>query len=116
MKSEIGGMVENDQRTVPPGAEPLAGIRAALERELPVLRQRFKVKQIGIFGSFIRGEQKETSDLDILVEFEGSVSFFEFLRLERYLSHLLQKKVDLVMKSALKPTIGREILREVIYI
>jgi predicted nucleotidyltransferase len=78
------------------------------------LQQRYKVKEIGIFGSVVRGEQKGTSDVDILVEFENPIGFFTFLELEEYLSTLLGLKVDLVSKKALKPTIGRYILQEVI--
>ncbi|MDI6810795.1 MAG: nucleotidyltransferase family protein [archaeon] len=78
------------------------------------LKQRYKVKEIGIFGSVVRGEQKGTSDVDILVEFEKPIGFFTFLELEEYLSNLLGLKVDLVSKKALKPNIGRYILQEVI--
>jgi len=78
------------------------------------LQQRYKVKEIGIFGSVVRGEQKGTSDVDILVEFEKPIGFFTFLELEEYLSNLLGLKVDLVSKKALKPNIGRYILQEVI--
>ena len=49
----------------------LQDIEARLKENKDLLRERFKVKEIGIFGSFVRGEQKETSDLDILVDFEG---------------------------------------------
>lgn len=88
-----------------------------LEELKPLLRERFKVKKIGIFGSYRRGEEKRKgSDLDILVEFEEEPSLFKFLEIEEYLSKILRKKVDLVMKSALKPYIGKHILREVIYI
>jgi len=62
--------------------------------------------------SSVRGEQRKRSDLDVLVEFDRVPSLFEFIRLERYLSELLKIKVDLVMKSALKPAIGRHILEE----
>jgi predicted nucleotidyltransferase len=62
--------------------------------------------------SSVRGEQRKRSDLDVLVEFDRVPSLFEFIRLERYLSQLLKIKVDLVMKSALKPAIGRHILEE----
>jgi len=55
----------------------------------------------------VRGEQKETSDLDILVDFEGRVGLFEIVRLERFLSETLGEKVDLVMKNSLKPRIGK---------
>jgi uncharacterized protein len=80
------------------------------------LTEKFKVKTIGVFGSIVRGEQKRSSDLDILVEFEESVGLFEFMKLENYLSDLLEVKVDLVSKKALKPHIGEQILQEVIMI
>lgn len=62
----------------------------------------------------MRGEQEPESDLDILVEFEEAPSLFEYIRLEDYLSGILGVKVDLVMKSALKPAIGKRILYEVV--
>ena len=74
------------------------------------------MKTIGVFGSYVRGEQKEGSDLDVLVEFEEPVGLFEFMALENYLSDLLGVKVDLVSKKALKPHIGKRILEEVIMI
>jgi predicted nucleotidyltransferase len=67
-----------------------------------------------VFGSYVRGEARQGSDLDVLVEFEEAPSFFEFIALEDHLSDLLGVKVDLVMKSALKPRIGQEILAEVV--
>lgn len=81
-----------------------------------VLRDRFKVRKIGIFGSFARGEQEATSDIDILVDFREPVSLIDFVALERHLSEILGRKVDLVMRSALKPRIGKHILREVRYL
>jgi predicted nucleotidyltransferase len=77
------------------------------------LTKQFKVKEIGIFGSIVRGEEKETSDVDILVEFKEPIGFFKFLELEEYLGDLIGRKVDLVSKKALKPRIGKHILREV---
>jgi predicted nucleotidyltransferase len=74
------------------------------------------VKTIGVFGSYVRGEQKRGSDVDVLVEFEEPVGLFEFMDLEDYLSELLGVKVDLVSKKALKPHIGENILQEVIMI
>ncbi|MCD6238949.1 MAG: nucleotidyltransferase family protein [Thermotogae bacterium] len=81
-------------------------------------KKRYGVKEIGIFGSYVRGEQKETSDVDILVEFEPNarISLLDFVKLEDYISDLLGIKVDLVEKSALKPRIGKHILREAIYL
>ena len=80
------------------------------------LQTRYKVKEIGLFGSFIRGEQSQNSDVDILVEFEVPIGLFKFLELEEYLETRLGRKVDLVSKKALKPRIGRYILQEVMMI
>jgi len=87
-----------------------------LEKELPYLKERFNVKTIGIFGSYVRGEQKKESDIDILVEFQKPVGFFEFIELEDYLSEKLGIKVDLVTPDALKPLIKPRILKEVVYV
>ncbi|NWG04542.1 MAG: nucleotidyltransferase family protein [Syntrophaceae bacterium] len=83
-----------------------------LKAHLPELRERYGVRGVSLFGSFLRGERHQGSDLDVLVEFDRVPSLFEFIRLERHLSGLLKMKVDLVMKSALKPAIGRRILEE----
>ena len=89
-------------------------IKAKLAAYKPVLVQRYGVKEIGIFGSYVRGDQKQGSDVDILVDFTGSISLLDFVHLENELSDLLGVKVDLVMKTALKPRIGRHILDEVV--
>jgi len=91
-------------------------IRNILAKHKKELADRYKVKEIGIFGSYIRGEQKKDSDLDILVEFKEPIGLFEFMDLEEYLRSLLGTKVDLVSKKALKPHIGEYILREAIYL
>lgn len=91
-------------------------IKSVLAQHKEELAGRYKVSQIGIFGSYIRGEQRGKSDLDILIEFEDSISLLKFVELENYLSEIIGVKVDLVMKSALKPRIGKHILREVINI
>ena len=85
-----------------------------LRQYKPVLQERYKVRSLGIFGSYVRSEQKKGSDLDILVEFNEVPSFIQFLQLEHYLSDLLGVSVDLVMKDALKPAIGKRILSEVV--
>jgi predicted nucleotidyltransferase len=87
-----------------------------LRQYKPVLQERYKVRSLGIFGSYVRSEQKKGSDLDILVEFDEVPSFIQFLQLEHYLSDLLGVSVDLVMKDALKPTIGKRILSEVVLV
>jgi len=93
-------------------------IRKILKEHEKELREKYKIKEIGIFGSYVRGEAKESSDIDILVEFEpdARISLLDFVELENYLSDILGIKVDLVEKSALKPRIGEQILSEVIYI
>jgi len=92
-------------------------IKAKLKEHKEELREKFKVKEIGVFGSYVRGEQKKRgSDIDILVEFKEPVSLLKFMDLEEYLSKLLGLKVDLISKKALKPKIGEHILKEVVYV
>jgi len=93
-------------------------IKKKLVELKPLLKEDFKVTSIGIFGSYLRGEAKRESDLDVLVEFEESagLSLLDFIGLENYLSDELGVKVDLVEKSALKPRIGKRILEEVVNI
>jgi predicted nucleotidyltransferase len=96
--------------------QDIGRIKHVLLQHKAELRKKFKVKTIGVFGSYVRGEQKRGSDVDVLVEFEEPVGLFEFMRLEFYLSDLLGVKVDLVSKKALKPYIGEYIKREVFYV
>lgn len=88
-------------------------LAARLRQELPRLREEYGVRSLGLFGSYVRGEQKKGSDLDILVEFTRVPGMFRFLELERELSRVLGIPVDLVQKEAMKPAIGKHILREV---
>jgi hypothetical protein len=85
-----------------------------LRAELPNLEQSYGVRSLGVFGSIVRGVQRSRSDVDILVVFERTPTFFEFIELEDRLAELLGAKVDLVMRSALKPRIGERILAEVV--
>ncbi|KXS40452.1 nucleotidyltransferase family protein [Methanolobus zinderi] len=85
-----------------------------LHNLLPELEDRFKVSSLAIFGSYGRREQTDSSDLDILVEFSEAPGLLEFVELENYLSDTLGVKVDLVLKSALKPNIGENILNEAV--
>lgn len=94
--------------------ESLDEIKEVLNKHKEELKRRYGVKGIGIFGSFARGEEKDDSDVDILVEFDGPIGFFKFLELEEFLSNLIGRKVDLVSKKALKPHIGKHILEEVV--
>jgi predicted nucleotidyltransferase len=96
--------------------QDVEAIKRTLSENKAELRRKFKVKSIGVFGSYVRGEQNDSSDVDVLVEFCEPVGLFEFMKLENYLSDLLGIKVDLVSKKALKPHIGERILEEVIMI
>jgi len=87
-----------------------------LRQLLPDLQRSFGVRSLGIFDSYVRGQQRRKSDIDILVDFDRAPTFFTFIRLEKRLSNELGLKVDLVMKNALRPSIGRHILREVIQV
>ncbi len=89
-------------------------IRQRLGQELPLLTERFQVASLGLFGSYRRGEQREDSDLDILVTFHEMPGLIRFLELENYLSDLLGVKVDLVLKDALKPHISKRVLEDVV--
>ena len=94
----------------------IAEIRTLLAEHKAELIEKYGVKEIGIFGSYLREEQKETSDVDILVEFKRPVGMLMFINLKNYLSDLFGVNVDLVTKKALKPRIGQRILSEVIYV
>jgi predicted nucleotidyltransferase len=94
----------------------LSHILNKLKQLLPLLSDRYKVQELGVFGSYIRQEQHENSDLDILVTFSEVPSLLKFIELENYLSDILGVKVDLVMKDALKPAIGKQILKEVVLV
>jgi predicted nucleotidyltransferase len=78
------------------------------------LEQKYHVSSLGLFGSRLRGEQRENSDLDVLVTFSSTPGLLQFSGLQYHLSDLLGVKVDLVMRDALKPGIGEQILKEVV--
>ena len=74
------------------------------------------VKRIGLFGSFVRGEQRPESDIDLLVEFEPNKKSFDvFMELSFFLEDLLQHRIELVTSESLSPYIGPHILKEVEY-
>lgn len=94
----------------------LEHIKKLIQLHKEELRKEYGVKEIGIFGSYVRSEQKDISDVDILIELEKPIGFVRFMKLEKRISDLLGIKVDLVTKKALKPYIGERILREVQYV
>lgn len=99
-----------------PADGSLEDLIALIRTEKTALADQYSIHSLGVFGSFVRGEAAAESDLDLLVEFSTPPTLFEFVRLQNELSDRLGMKVDLVMKSALKPTIGQQILEEVVLI
>jgi len=77
-------------------------ITMKIKNNMPYFADKYKVKSLGIFGSYIRGEQKKRSDLDVLVEFTEPISLLKYVALERELGEQTGKKVDLVMKKNLE--------------
>ncbi|ABO34939.1 DNA polymerase, beta domain protein region [Methanococcus maripaludis C5] len=92
----------------------LSEFKTILHENRDLLIKKYKVKTLGIFGSYVRNEQNETSDIDVLVEFqENSINFDNYMGLKYYLEDLFQKDVDLVIKDDLKVEIRDKILKEV---
>lgn len=94
----------------------LQEIITILRQHVPQLRERYKLKSLGLFGSYVHGAQLKRSDLDVLVDFEEAPSLLELSALQRHLSELVGVKVDLVLKRTLKPAIGEVILSEAVYV
>ncbi len=88
----------------------------AIKMHWQFIQDKYKVKELGIFGSVVRGEQKKRSDIDILVDYDVIPDLLEFIALENYLEKVLKKKVDLVDKQGIRPELKDVILGEVIYI
>jgi hypothetical protein len=94
----------------------LEEIKDILKRHKEEVIREYKVKEIGIFGSIVRGEQKKRSDIDILVEYSELPDLLKLIELERRLQRILRKKVDLVEKHGIRPELKDRILKEVVYI
>lgn len=87
-----------------------------LRQAEPTLKKRYGVAKIGIFGSFVRGEERLESDIDVLVTFrKGQKTFENYMECKFYLEDLFQRKVDLVLKNTIKSRLRPYILGEVVY-
>lgn len=88
-----------------------AHIEEIKRKILPIL-QRYGVKRVGLFGSCVRGEMREDSDIDILVEIEKDISLLDFVGLKLEIEEALGEKVDLVEYKTIKPLLKERILNE----
>jgi len=88
--------------------------RRLLRDQLPLLKERWNVDSVELFGSRLREDARPDSDLDVLISFSRPTSLLRLAALEQYLSDYLRVKVDLVLRDALKPRIGRRILAEAV--
>ena len=93
----------------------LASIKHLLTQLKPELRQKYFVNTIGLFGSIVRNDFNDNSDIDIIVDFSRPVGM-EFIDLADYIERKLSKKVDLVSRNGIKPKYFRQIESEIIYV
>jgi predicted nucleotidyltransferase len=94
----------------------LAEIRCALKAQNPLLAEKYGVTVVGVFGSYVRGEQRPDSDLDLLIEVErpARIGLMGLVELEQTLSDMLGMQVNAAIRENLKPRIGEHILQEVV--
>jgi len=96
--------------------ESTEDISTRLAQLKPQLEQEYPISELGIFGSYARGEQRSGSDLDVLVAFEQPVTLFDLVRLENDLTDELGVEVDLVTKDSLKPRIGSRVADDLVFV
>ena len=96
-----------------PPAEDISTRLAQLKSQL---KQEYPISELGIFGSYARGEQQSDSDLDVLVAFEGPVTLFDLVRLENELTDELGIDVDLVTKDSLHPRIESRVTDDLVVV
>jgi hypothetical protein len=89
-------------------------VLAKLRELKPTITERYKVREIGLFGSFVRGEQGSSSDIDLLAEFEANADLFDLIGLELYLEEIFQRPVDVVPKQALRVELQETVLHQVV--
>ena len=94
----------------------LKNIIQVLQQQKKQIRERYQITELGVFGSYARGEQTDQSDVDLLVDYEQAPTLFKLVELRTNLSQILEMEVDIVTKQGLKPRIRDRILAEVIYL
>jgi len=96
--------------------KPLKVIKKLLKNHQAELKEKYNVKELGVFGSCAKGSMSPTSDIDIVVDFHELPDLFSFLELERYLESVLQERIDLIERTAIRPQLKDIILKEVVYV
>ncbi len=94
----------------------LEEIKQILKATKPLLQQQYRVTELGVFGSYTQGQQTQTSDVDILIDYEQAPTLFQLVELRDYLAGVMGMKVDVVTKNGLKPRIRERVLSEVVYV
>ena len=94
----------------------LEEIKQILKATKPLLQKQYRVTELGVFGSYTQGQQTQTSDVDILIDYEQAPTLFQLVELRDYLAGVMGMKVDVVTKNGLKPRIRERVLSEVVYI
>jgi uncharacterized protein len=91
-------------------------IKNSISEKKELLRSKYKIDDIGIFGSYARGEERNNSDVDILVNFSEPIGLLKLINMENYLSELLGAKADVVIKSDLRDELRDQIIKETMFV
>lgn len=94
----------------------LDSIVMTLNKHKSQIFNNYNLKELGIFGSFVRGENNIKSDIDMIVEYKITPDLLKYIELENHIEKILNIKVDLVIKNSIRPELKSDILREVIYL
>ena len=94
--------------------QTLDDVKVIISEHRAELLRIHRIKTISAFGSYVRGDQKRNSDLDLLAEFEGSISLLDLIGAEQYLTKILKVKVDLIPKEDVRPELKAGILKEAV--
>ena len=94
----------------------LEEIKQILRQSKPFLKDNYRITEVGIFGYYAHGKETESSDVDVIVDYQKPPTLIMLVELKEYLSSLIDMKVDVVTKKGLKPRIKEKVLSEVIYV
>ena len=95
-------------------AKKIEEIKEILKNHKDEIKREFKAEIIGVFGSYVRGEEKLESDIDILVRFKEGATLFDLVGLAEFLEEKLGIRADVVSERALRPELKEQILKEVV--